>query len=191
MLLTGDAERVARRIADSLGYRGCAGRRYTAGSTNASGSLQAAGAVVAMVGDGVNDAGPGLQAQVSVRRHGRRCNWHAPIGFVLLSENLDHLRFVLQRAQKNLGHHSSESVVVIRVQFCRAAAGHGAGHVDSVAGRDRHVGQFPAGRPHSLRIQRQETDSGKCLLAGIPVSVLLLVFGIAIAFWWSVQRAVR
>lgn len=98
VLLTGDAPSVANALAAKLGigvvYAGVSPQeKYERVK-----SLQATGAVVAMVGDGVNDAPVLAQAQVSVAMGGGAQLARSQSDFVLLSENLGHLQHGLQRA---------------------------------------------------------------------------------------------
>lgn len=102
LLLTGDAPSVARRVAGELGIDDVRAGVTPQGKYACVKELQAAGAVVAMVGDGVNDAPVLAQAQVSVAMGGGAQLARTQSDFVLLSENLDHLRHGLRRARRTL-----------------------------------------------------------------------------------------
>lgn len=157
VLLTGDAESVARRIAGSLGIEDVRAGVTPQGKHECVKALQAAGAVVAMVGDGVNDAPVLAQAQVSVAMGGGAQLARTQSDFVLLSENLDHLRFGLQRAQRTLS--------IIRQNLWWSFAYNFVALPLAIAG---YVTPWLAGIGmsassllvvlNSLRIQRQETD---------------------------------
>jgi len=102
VLLTGDALAVARRVAGRLGIDDVRAGVTPQGKHDAVTALQASGAVVAMVGDGVNDAPVLAQAQVSVAMGGGAQLARTQSDLVLLSENLEHLRRGLGRASKTL-----------------------------------------------------------------------------------------
>lgn len=102
VLLTGDAPGVAQRIAGQLGIADVRAGVTPEGKHACVQALQAEGAVVAMVGDGVNDAPVLAQAQVSVAMGGGAQLARTQADFVLLSENLDHLRRGVRRARKSL-----------------------------------------------------------------------------------------
>jgi len=102
ILLTGDGHAVAQRIAKELAID-----EFQAGKTPEQkhafvAELQAAGHIVAMIGDGVNDAPVLAQAQVSIAMGGGAHLARTQADFVLLSENLDHLQQGLLRAMKTL-----------------------------------------------------------------------------------------
>ncbi len=99
VLLTGDANSVAQRVAGKLGIEDVRAGMTPAGKHECVTALQAEGAVVAMVGDGVNDAPVLAQAQVSVAMGGGAQLARTQADLVLLSENLDHLRSGLRRAK--------------------------------------------------------------------------------------------
>ncbi len=90
-LLTGDAAPVAERIARALGIEDVQSGMTPQGKHDYVSRLQADGAVVAMVGDGVNDAPVLARAQVSVAMGGGSQLARTQADLVLLSENLRHL----------------------------------------------------------------------------------------------------
>ena len=157
VLLTGDAESVARRVADALGISDVRAAVTPQGKHDCVRSLQAAGAVVAMVGDGVNDAPVLAQAQVSVAMGGGAQLARTQSDFILLSENLDHLRQGLSRARRTL--------LIIRQNLWWSFAYNFVALPLAIAG---HVTPWLAGIGmsassllvvlNSLRIQRQEAD---------------------------------
>ncbi|MBI2277406.1 MAG: heavy metal translocating P-type ATPase [Dechloromonas sp.] len=102
LLLTGDAPTVAHRVAQNLGIEDVRAGVTPQGKHDCVTALQAGGAIVAMVGDGVNDAPVLAQAQVSVAMGGGAQLARTQSDFVLLSENLDHLRHGLRRAVMSL-----------------------------------------------------------------------------------------
>ncbi len=102
VLLTGDAPAVAQGVAAKLGIADVRAGVTPQGKHDCVRALQAGGAVVAMIGDGVNDAPVLAQAQVSVAMGGGAQLARTQADFILLSENLDHLRRGLLRGQKTL-----------------------------------------------------------------------------------------
>lgn len=102
VLLTGDAPAVASRVALELGIDEVFAGISPQGKHECVAGLQSRGAIVAMVGDGVNDGPVLAQAQVSVAMGGGAQLARAQSDFVLLSEDLDHLRKGLARASKTL-----------------------------------------------------------------------------------------
>lgn len=102
VLLTGDAPSVAQRVAARLGIQDVRAGMTPQGKHACVKALQESGAVVAMIGDGVNDAPVLAQAQVSIAMGGGAQLARTQSDFVLLSENLDHLRDGLRRARQTL-----------------------------------------------------------------------------------------
>ncbi len=102
VLLTGDAPAVAWRVADQLRITDVRAGVTPQGKHDCVTALQAGGAVVAMIGDGVNDAPVLAQAQVSVAMGGGAQLARTQSDFVLLSENLNHLRHGLRRTIRTL-----------------------------------------------------------------------------------------
>ena len=91
-LLSGDCAPVAEKVARALGIDEAHGGVSPSGKHDYVCRLQAGGAVVAMIGDGVNDAPVLAQAQVSVAMGGGAQLARTQADLILLSENLDHLR---------------------------------------------------------------------------------------------------
>jgi Cu2+-exporting ATPase len=90
-LLSGDAAAAARRVAQALGIDEVQADASPQAKHDYVRRLQAGGAVVAMVGDGVNDAPVLAQAQVSVAMGGGAQLARTQADLVLLSEDLQHL----------------------------------------------------------------------------------------------------
>ena len=91
MLLTGDHEMAARRVADGLGIEDLAWDLRPGDKLERVRALQRQGAVVAMVGDGVNDAPVLAAAQVSIAMGGGTAVAAASADMILLSQKLLHL----------------------------------------------------------------------------------------------------
>ena len=101
-LLSGDAEPAVRRVAGLLGIE-----RFTSGAKPADKlerirQLQAQGAVVAMVGDGVNDAPVLAGSDVSIAMGSGTQLAHATADLIMLSERLSNLSFGVSGARRTL-----------------------------------------------------------------------------------------
>ncbi len=103
VLLTGDSAAVAQKVARILGIDEVVAGVSPQGKHDYVTRLQAGGAVVAMVGDGVNDAPVLAQAQVSVAMGGGSQLARTQADLVLLSENLRHLQKGVAVARRSLG----------------------------------------------------------------------------------------
>lgn len=101
-LLSGDDPRPVEEIAGQLDIAQARARCRPQDKLDHIRSLQAGGAVVAMVGDGVNDAPVLAGAQVSVAMGGGTQLAHATGDMVLLSERLDHLADAVTMARRTL-----------------------------------------------------------------------------------------
>jgi P-type Cu2+ transporter len=101
-LLTGDAPAVAARVARQLGIEDVRAGMSPQGKHAFVRHLQEHGQLVAMVGDGVNDAPVLAQAQVSIAMGGGAALARTQADFVLLSESLDPLRSGLMIARRSL-----------------------------------------------------------------------------------------
>ena len=91
VLLSGDAEPVASNVAQTLGIDVVLANVTPQGKHDYVSRLQSEGAIVAMVGDGINDAPVLAQAQISIAMGGGSQLARTQADLVLLSENLEHL----------------------------------------------------------------------------------------------------
>jgi Cu2+-exporting ATPase len=99
-LLSGDEAGIVRRVADQLGIERFQSRCRPEDKLARVQALQAQGAVVAMIGDGVNDAPVLAAAQVSLAMGGGTQLAHASADMVLLSEHLPHLPAAIRTARR-------------------------------------------------------------------------------------------
>ena len=101
-LLSGDQAAIVQRVADELGIQRYQARCLPQDKLRHIQALQASGAVVAMVGDGVNDAPVLAAAQVSLAMGGGTQLAHASADMVLLSEQLPHLADAIRTSRRTL-----------------------------------------------------------------------------------------
>jgi len=99
ILMSGDADAVVQRLGLSLGIADVRAAMSPQAKRDAVLALQQAGAVVAMVGDGVNDAPVLAQAQVSVAMGAGSQLARTQADLLLLSENLECLRRGVRRSR--------------------------------------------------------------------------------------------
>jgi Cu2+-exporting ATPase len=102
LVLSGDEERCVRGVAAQLGIEAASGALAPEDKHARVRALQAQGAVVAMVGDGVNDAPVLAQAQVSVAMGSGAVLAQSQSDLVLVSGGLDGLREALHTAQRTM-----------------------------------------------------------------------------------------
>ena len=102
ILLSGDAAPAVQRVAQALAIDEVVAGASPQAKHDFVRQLQDSGAVVAMIGDGVNDAPVLAQAQVSVAMGGGAQLARTQADLVLLSENLDHLRRGVLVARRSL-----------------------------------------------------------------------------------------
>ena len=126
-LLSGDETRVVQHVAGQLKITQAQARCRPEGKLEHIRDLQDRGAIVAMVGDGVNDAPVLAAAQVSIAMGGGTQLAHASADMVLLSEQLPHLvdavrtsRRTLAVIRQNLGWALAYNLVAVPL----AAGGH-------------------------------------------------------------------
>ncbi len=101
-LLSGDEAGVVHKVADELQIDRFEARCLPQAKLAHIQTLQAQGAVVAMVGDGVNDAPVLAGAQVSLAMGGGTQLAHASADMVLLSEQLSHLVSAVRTSRRTL-----------------------------------------------------------------------------------------
>ncbi|HHQ14897.1 MAG TPA: cadmium-translocating P-type ATPase, partial [Chromatiales bacterium] len=101
-LLSGDEEQAVQQIAGQLNISRAQARCRPEDKLARIRTLQEQGAVVAMVGDGVNDAPVLAAAQVSIAMGGGTQLAHASADMVLLSEQLPHLVDAVRTSRRTL-----------------------------------------------------------------------------------------
>lgn len=101
-ILSGDSPGAVAAVAEKLGIKDARGQLSPQEKHDFIRQLQEKGAIVAMVGDGVNDAPVLAQAQVSVAMGGGTDLARTQGDFVLLSEDLSHLGRGLGLARRTL-----------------------------------------------------------------------------------------
>ncbi len=102
LLFSGDSEAAVAAVARELGIEDFSARMRPEDKLAAMHALQAGGALVAMVGDGVNDAPVLAGAQVSLAMGGGTQLAQASADMVLLSEHLPHLPRAVEMARATL-----------------------------------------------------------------------------------------
>ena len=101
-LLSGDQSDTVARVAREVAIVSAHGGLSPQNKLNRLRELQGQGAVVAMVGDGVNDAPVLAAAQVSLAMGGGTQLAHATADMILLSERLEHLVRAVDKARRTL-----------------------------------------------------------------------------------------
>lgn len=101
-LLSGDEEQAVQQIAGQLNISRAQSRCRPEDKLERIRALQEQGAIVAMVGDGVNDAPVLAAAQVSIAMGGGTQLAHASADMVLLSERLPHLVDAVRTSRRTL-----------------------------------------------------------------------------------------
>jgi len=101
-LLSGDEQGAVQQIAEQLGISHAQARCRPEDKLARIRALQEQGAIVAMVGDGVNDAPVLAAAQVSIAMGGGTQLAHASADMVLLSEQLPHLADAVRTSRRTL-----------------------------------------------------------------------------------------
>jgi P-type Cu2+ transporter len=102
LLLTGDHEHSAKKVAQAVGITDIGFQLSPDDKLQKVKELQAYGAIVAMLGDGVNDAPVLAAAQISIAMGSGTQVARASADMILLSEHLSQLQIGLQTARKTL-----------------------------------------------------------------------------------------
>lgn len=102
LLLTGDHENSAKKVAQAVGITDIGFQLSPDDKLQKVKELQNNGAIVAMLGDGVNDAPVLAAAQISIAMGSGTQVARASADMILLSENLQQLQVGLQTARKTL-----------------------------------------------------------------------------------------
>jgi P-type Cu2+ transporter len=102
LLLTGDHEQSAKKVAQAVGITDIGFQLSPDDKLQKVKELQNNGAIVAMLGDGVNDAPVLAAAQISIAMGSGTQVARASADMILLSENLQQLQIGLQTARKTL-----------------------------------------------------------------------------------------
>ena len=199
-IFSGDDAGVVQRLAHTLGIADARGNLTPEHKHAAVSALQAAGAVVAMAGDGVNDAPVLAQAQLSIAMGSGTDLARSTADAVLLGDDLLALTGGLRMARKTMPRGEAESVLGVYLQH----HGDSAGYVwpgDALDGRHRHVGKLAAGGAQCLAPAGRACAGGApgvgpahgdmmdgmdILYLLVPLSVVL-VFVIGVVFWWSLK----
>ena len=144
-ILSGDADAAVGQVAESVGITDWRSGAKPDDKRAAIAELQQRGAIVAMVGDGINDA-PGLaRADVSIAlgNAATLTRWTADV--VVLGDDLEGVAFALNAGAPHPARHRTEPRLGAVLQQRRGAArGHGSPF--AAGGRARHVGVFAARR---------------------------------------------
>ncbi|MCP5157967.1 MAG: cadmium-translocating P-type ATPase [Gammaproteobacteria bacterium] len=111
-LLSGDQPKTVAQVAGEVAIASAQGGLSPQDKLNRLQDLQRQGAIVAMIGDGVNDAPVLAAAQVSVAMGGGTQLAHATADMILLSEKLEHLVRGVDMARRTL--------VIVRENFAWA-----------------------------------------------------------------------
>ena len=107
-MLSGDEINAVQSVAAALGIEKFQARSRPEDKLARIQKLQASGAVVAMIGDGVNDAPVLAGAQVSLAMGGGTQLAHASADMVLLSEQLPHLVEAVRTSRQHISRNSPE-----------------------------------------------------------------------------------